>query len=135
MATMSNITPICPTCGCSLVRLGISSKQSKSLIADGEKYYFCCEGCLNIFQKNPKPFIKELGDLHVCPVCLAEKISAHTVCVMHDNLNLRFCRCPFCAETFKKTPDYYLSRLRGEIDFKGLFNGQDTSCCEVGEIK
>ncbi len=122
-------TNICPTCGCSLVRLGIDSKLSKSLIVDGEKYYFCCEGCLDMFTENPKPFIEELNDLHVCPVCLAEKISVHSISVEHDGLALRFCRCPYCVETFKKNPDYYLARLRGETDFKGLFNSQETSCC------
>lgn len=122
-------TNICPTCGCSLVRLGIDPKQSKSLIVDSEKYYFCCEGCQDIFRENPKLFIEESSDIHVCPVCLAEKISAHTVLVAHDNLSLRFCRCPYCVDTFKKNPDYYLMRLKGETDFKGLFDGQETSCC------
>lgn len=86
---------------------------------------------MEIFQENPKPFIKELSDLHVCPVCLAEKLSVQTVSVKHDDLVLRFCRCPYCVDTFKKNPDYYLARLTGETDFKGLFDGQDASCCKA----
>ena len=98
-------TNICPTCGCSLVRLGIDPKQSKSLIIEGEKHYFCCEGCQEIFQENPKLFIDELNDIHVCPVCLAEKISAHTVfwlntpdTLMRDN-NRQSLECHHGTET------------------------------------
>ena len=100
-----------------------------SSIVDGKKYYFCCEGCQAIFLENPTQFIEELNKLHVCPVCLAEKVLAQTVEITCNDLKLHFCRCPFCAETFKQDPEFYLARLKGETDFKGLFDGQKTSCC------
>ena len=40
------ITPICPTCGCSLVRLGISKDKAATYSYSGEEYHFCCRGAL-----------------------------------------------------------------------------------------
>lgn len=42
-------TLICPTCGCSLVRLGISKNKSVAQHHDGEEYRFCCQGCIDVF--------------------------------------------------------------------------------------
>ena len=128
-AATAIVTNVCPTCGCSLVRLGIKPQDNISATVDGEKYYFCCEACRMIFSQNPPRFIKEASDLYVCPVCLAEKIGAHTVPVTYEGSTIRFCRCPFCEQTFKKNADYYIDRLNGNTDFKGLFDGQDTACC------
>jgi len=123
------LTKICPTCGCSLIRLGISDQQSGQLTFGDIQYFFCCQGCKDIFLKDPESFIKEIADMHVCPVCLAEKPTAYTVSLDYKNQQIYFCRCPFCMETFKKDPDYYLDRLAGRTDFKGLFGDQEKSCC------
>ncbi|PCI51468.1 MAG: hypothetical protein COB49_01740 [Alphaproteobacteria bacterium] len=122
-------TKICPTCGCSLVRLGITDQQSEQLTFQDMQYFFCCQGCKDIFLKDPEPFVKEVADIHVCPVCLAEKPTAYTVSLIHKGQQIHFCRCIFCTEAFKKDPDYYLDRLAGKTDFKGLFDGNDVSCC------
>jgi len=122
-------TKICPTCGCSLVRLGITDQQAVQLSFRGNDYFFCCQGCVDIFQKKPKSFVKEVKNMHVCPVCLAEKPTAYTVPLEHEGQQIHFCRCTFCMETFIKNPDYYLERLAGKTDFKGLFDGKEESCC------
>jgi len=127
------ITHICPTCECSLVRLGIAPQEETSVIVEGEKYYFCCEACHKVFLENPHYFIEEVKDIHVCPVCLAEKITVHTVSVPYKGSTIRFCRCPFCEKTFKKDPDFYIRRLKGKSGFKGLFSKMDTTCC-IGKI-
>ena len=121
---------ICPTCGCSLIRLGIKLQDATTTIVNGSKYCFCCEGCLGLFLTDSALFIEEVEDIHVCPVCLAEKITAHTIIVTHKKLTLHFCRCHFCEKTFRKNPDYFIDRLAGKTDFKGLFHGKETTCCE-----
>jgi len=123
------LTKVCPTCGCSLVRLGITDKQAVQLRFQETDYSFCCQGCADIFQKDPVPFVEEVKDMHVCPVCLAEKPTAYSVPLRHEGQEIRFCRCPFCTETFQKDPTFYLDRLAGKTDFKGLFAHTNTSCC------
>jgi hypothetical protein len=44
---------LCPTCGCSLVRLGISRKQAVHATHDHTLYFFCCDGCAETFRSNP----------------------------------------------------------------------------------
>ncbi len=123
------ITKICPTCGCSLVRLGITDQQAVQVNYKEIDYFFCCQGCADIFLKGPEPFVMEVKDMHVCPVCLAEKPTAYSVPIMHKGQEIRFCRCTFCAKAFKIDPKYYLDRLAGKTDFKGLFEGQEVACC------
>ena len=120
---------ICPSCGCSLVRLGIAEVQAVQLDHAGSTYFFCCQGCADIFQEQPDHFVEEVKDIHVCPSCLAEKPSAYTVPVAHNGQELRFCRCPHCAEVFAKDPDFYLDRLTGKTEFKGLFSESGAACC------
>jgi len=120
-------TPICPTCGCSLVRLGI--KKGKSVIHrhDGEHYHFCCQGCVDVFITDPQKHLQETNDLIVCPTCLAEKPLKYTVKMEIDKREVYFCRCPYCAELFKKNPDFYINRLEGTIPNEGVFDHD--GCC------
>ena len=74
-------TPICPPCGCSLVRLGIPVDNAVHYSYDGGEYLFCCQGCLELFAFNPNKYIEEVRDLIVCPACLAEKSLQQTVIV------------------------------------------------------
>jgi len=65
-------TLICPTCGCSLVRLGISRENSVAYNHDDEEHYFCCQGCIDVFITDPRKYLQETEDLIVCPTCLAD---------------------------------------------------------------
>ena len=106
-------TLICPTCGCSLVRLGISEEKATKHSHDGKEYLFCCKGCADVFAGDPETRLQETKDLIVCPTCLAEKPPRSAVTMEHAGQEIHFCRCPHCLEVFRKAPDYYLKRLQG----------------------
>lgn len=127
--TMQSQTMICSTCGCSLIRLGISKEQAVRYEYQLVTHFFCCQGCLELFKQTPETFLKETGDIVVCPTCLAEKQIAFTVPLKFEDEELHFCRCPFCLDTFNKNPQYYVDRLAGEIEFKGLFADEAVACC------
>ncbi len=106
-------TPMCPTCGCSLVRLGMGKNEAVSYHHNGEEHRFCCEGCVALFTTDPEQYLQEVSNLVVCTVCLGEKLPASTIALDHDGMTLHFCRCPHCAAAFEKNPEHYLERLAG----------------------
>jgi YHS domain-containing protein len=106
-------TPICPACGCSLVRLGINKQESVTYGYNGKDYNFCCDGCVKIFVDDPEKYLLEINNITVCPTCLAEKPIQSTVKLNYDVKDFHFCRCPHCIEEFKKNPEYFIKRLSG----------------------
>ncbi|MGH7449898.1 MAG: YHS domain-containing protein, partial [bacterium] len=66
-------TLICPTCGCSLVRLGVARDRAVAYRYHDQEYHFCCRACVDIFITDPEKYLQETSDLVVCPSCLAEK--------------------------------------------------------------
>ena len=106
-------TLICPTCGCSLVRLGISKDKATIYTHAGKEFFFCCRGCVDIFVINPKKRLEETKGLIVCPTCLAEKPPQSTIALEHDGRKIYFCRCSHCLDVFQKNPNYYVGRLEG----------------------
>jgi len=54
-------TPLCPTCGCSLVRLGIPRSEAVSYIHDGTELFFCCLSCLHVVLRDPLTVLDEVG--------------------------------------------------------------------------
>ncbi len=120
-------TLICPTCGCSLVRLGIGREKAAVGRHNSEEYYFCCQGCADLFATDPAKFLEETKNLIVCPTCLAEKPRQLAVTLETGGEVVHFCRCPYCAEVFQKDPDYYMKRLQGTIPNEGVFDHE--GCC------
>ncbi len=120
-------TPICPTCGCSLVRLGISKDKAIPYSYGGEDYLFCCQGCVDLFATDPGKYLGETKDLIVCPTCLAEKPSQSAVSVEIAGEHVHFCRCPYCVEVFQKNPDFYMKRLEGTAPNEGVLDHE--GCC------
>ncbi len=120
-------TLICPTCGCSLVRLGISRENSVAYNHSGEEYYFCCQGCVDVFITDPQKYLQETDDLIVCPTCLAEKPRKWADKINIDKQEVFFCHCPHCVEVFKKEPDFYIKRLEGNIPNEGVLDHE--GCC------
>ncbi len=112
-------TPVCPTCGCSLVRLGITKDSAVMRKYKEKEYLFCCDGCAVMFEENPESLLEETDSLVVCPSCLAEKPINQTVAINYQGEKLHFCKCPHCMTVFKKDSKYYLKRLSGEIEFSG----------------
>lgn len=102
---------ICPFCGCSLVRLGITRADATSYAHEGEKWWFCCQGCLDGFLDDPPKYLTEVRDWIVCPTCLAEKPKQVTVSISHEGQKVHFCRCPCCIEDFFKRPAELVERL------------------------
>ena len=120
-------TLICPTCGCSLVRLGISKDQAAVNAYKGKDYYFCCQACVELFTTDPQKYFQETKDLIVCPTCLAEKPPQSAVKLKIAGQEVDFCRCPYCAEVFQKDPDFYMKRLDGTIPNEGVMD--HAGCC------
>ena len=120
-------TLICRTCGCSLVRLGVSREETATYRHNGEEYTFCCQGCVDLFIADPQKYIQETNDLIVCPTCLAEKPLQRAAKLEFAGQEMHFCRCPYCAELFQKNPDYYIQRLEGKIVYQGAFGHE--GCC------
>ena len=121
-------TIICPTCGCSLVRLGISKEKAILHRYSEEDYHFCCQGCTDLFVTDPDKYLEETSDLIVCPSCLAEKPTDQAVTIEIEGQELRFCRCPYCAEVVKKNLDFYINRLAGTIPNEGAVLDHE-GCC------
>jgi len=117
-------TPVCPTCGCSLVRLGIT-KESAVIRKYQEKEYSLCAV---MFEENPESLLEETNSLVVCPSCLAEKPINQTVAINYQGEKLHFCKCPHCMTVFQKDSKYYIKRLSGEIEFSGVFS-EGRGCC------
>jgi YHS domain-containing protein len=70
--------------------------------------YFCCQGCVTMFQKDPETYIAKLNEAdreaikanEICPVT-NEKITDHTRSVEHEGRKVYFC-CDGCVDMFKK---------------------------------
>ncbi len=120
-------TIICPTCGCSLVRLGISKDKAKTYYYNEQEFYFCCDGCKELFKGNPGRYIKETKDLIVCPTCLAEKPRASATKLNVNGQDVYFCHCPHCMNLYKKDPEFYINRLEGNIPNEGIL--ANDGCC------
>lgn len=102
---------ICPTCGCSLVRLGITREQAARAAYARTLYFFCCEGCAERFRADPERYLAQTADVVVCPGCLGEQRAAHTVTVDVAGQTVNFCGCPGCQSAVEQDPDRFLARL------------------------
>lgn len=102
---------LCPTCGCSLVRLGLDREQAVHAAHAGTLHFFCCDGCAGTFRTDPDHYLTRIADVVVCPGCLGEKPTTLTVTIEHDGRTVHFCECPYCLERFKSDPDTLLARL------------------------
>ena len=120
-------TLICPTCGCSLVRLGVSTEKAATHRYQDREYHFCCRECVEVFVTEPQKYLRETSDLVVCPSCLAEKPLRSTIKLEFAGREFHLCRCPHCLHNFHKNPEYSLSRLAGMVDYRGVFD--KTTCC------
>ncbi len=113
-------TLVCRHCGCSLVRLGITEAKAVAYHHEGKKHFFCCQGCVDLFAKDPEKSLQETGDVFVCPTCLGEKPLERSIPFEWAGHELRFCRCPYCTEEFQNDPDHYLARLKGKVPVESV---------------
>ena len=108
-------TLICPTCGCSLVRLGISKDKAAPYNYNDKEHFFCCRGCADLFVADPEQHLQRTKNVIVCPTCLGEKPPASTFTFDYAGQEVHYCGCPYCRAMFQKDPDYYIKRLEGTI--------------------
>lgn len=120
-------TIVCRTCGCSLVRLGISADATTIHEHRGERHPFCCHACVEVFITDPERYLEETSDLIVCPTCLAEKPIARSIAFNVDGRDIHFCHCPRCFELFQANPDFYRGRMDGSIPSDGVHD--HNGCC------
>ena len=113
-------TLICPYCGCSLVRLGISKEKAATHSYDNTEYHFCCQDCADEFAADPEQHLQRTKELVVCPTCLAEKTPELTFTFEYAGQEVPYCGCPYCREVFLKAPDYYIKRLEGTEALEGV---------------
>ena len=123
-------TLICPTCGCSLVRLGVTKNNTVSRSYNKKEYSFCCEGCADLFDADPEKTINETKDLVVYPSCLAEKPLNQIVELSHRGETIYFCKCPYCLTVFENNAEYYINRLAGKTNFSGVVS-DGHGCCNI----
>ena len=96
----------------------MGGKINKAIFAEyeGQRVYFCCQGCPPEFAKDPAKYVKKLEDAGV----VLEKVQ--TTCpVMEAKINKKifsdyagqriyFC-CQDCVEAFAKDPAKYVQKL------------------------
>src|SRR6266508_3084233 len=102
---------LCPYCGCSLARLGVSRDAATTLTFEGQELLFCCQGCLDGFQTDPERYLAEIREWIVCPTCLAEKPLELALSIEHAGEPVYFCHSPDCVERFEQEPDPLLASL------------------------
>ena len=108
-------TLICSTCGCSLVRLGISKEKAFLHVHEGRQHHFCCEACRDLFMAAPQKYLRLTKGVIVCPNCLGEKPPDRAATFTHAGQDVPYCGCPYCEEMFKQDPDFYIQRLDGTL--------------------
>ena len=98
------VTSICPSCGCSLIRLGIGADRWAKSSYEGKEYFFCCQGCADLFNQEPPRYLQETKDLVVCPTCLAEKPVQWTARMEIAGWEVFFADVPIARNCFERTP-------------------------------
>lgn len=96
---------LCPTCGCSLIRLGIDPDRAPTAMYQDQEYRFCCEQCIKPFLDKPQEYLEEIKEMVICPTCLGEKQRSQVVSVTVNGESIYFCRCPCCINEFQKSPE------------------------------
>lgn len=97
----------------------ISGKPTDSKIFvkhQGEKVYFCCEGCSEKFKKEPKKYEAKLADSYTyqtkCPV-MGGDIDPTAFSTLPDGRKVFYC-CPGCDKPFLKDPAKYAAKLAAQ---------------------
>lgn len=89
---------------------------------DGKRVYFCCEGCIGEFNKDPEKYLGKLKEAGQKPELLASAGPQTTCPVMGGAINKKlyadyqgkrvyFC-CGGCKAPFEENPEKYLEKLR-----------------------
>ena len=124
----------------------MEGKINKRLYADhdGNRVYFCCQGCIKMFKKDPEKYMKQLEaegiTLDKTPIILQSRCPIDGVKIdkkkLHyvDHKGKRLYACSAgCAELIKKDPAKHIKELeKNEIT---LATVPVVLCQKCGEIK
>ena len=98
------LTPICPTCSCSLIRLGIGSERWTKLICEAKNIFFVARVVLIYFIKNPQDISKKPKTwLFVQPVWQKSRCNRLYVWKLQDG-KCFFVDVPIVLMRFKRNP-------------------------------
>jgi len=100
-----------PVCG-----MKVKKSEAKATYEyNGKTYYFCMEGCLEKFKKDPEKYASKAEEMVTCPVSgETVKKSEAAGKYDYDGKTYYFC-CPNCQEKFVKDPEKY-AKKGGEMD-------------------
>jgi YHS domain-containing protein len=83
---------------------------------DGKKTYFCCQGCIGKYEKDPGKYAAQLADSFsyqtTCPV-MGEEIDPTAYIKLKTGQTVFFC-CPGCDKKFLKDPAKYAPKLEAQ---------------------
>jgi YHS domain-containing protein len=103
-------TVVDPVCG-----MKIKKSDAKATFEyNGKTYYFCMEGCLEKFKKDPEKYAHKAEEMVTCPVSgktikKSEASGSHE----YNGKTYYFC-CPNCKEKFLENPEKY-AKQKGEV--------------------
>lgn len=101
-----NGTVVDPICGMKMKK----SDAAATYEYKGKTYYFCMEGCLEKFKKDPEKYVKNAEEIVTCPVS-GEKVKKSQAAGSYEynGKTYYFC-CPNCKEKFMKDPEKYVKK-------------------------
>lgn len=107
-----------PVCG-----MKIKKSDAKATYEyNGKTYYFCMEGCLEKFKKNPAKYAQKAEEMVKCPVSGKEiKKSEAAGSHEYNGKTYYFC-CSNCKEKFVQDPEKYVNK-------KGNGEPSAQACC------
>lgn len=129
-------TITCPVTG----EVVLKSEAAGPYEYKGTTYYFCCNGCLEKFKKDPETYLNKTKDL----VCGMDVDKRTAIKVSYEGKDFYFCSAG-CKAAFEKDPKTYAAKAmkaahsHGEGDCQGCEGhsgkkdtkaGTEKKCCE-----
>jgi Cu+-exporting ATPase len=99
-----------PVCG-----MKVTTESEHSLDFDGERYYFCCQGCAQKFAADPAHYLEQSAAAEADDAALTDPVCGMKVTTESEHSfdfggdRYYFC-CEGCARKFAGDPKYYLER-------------------------
>lgn len=90
------------------------TEKTPKIEYEGKTYYFCCEGCIEKFKKEPQKYISntdlKIGNKVICPVMGTKFIpNSKSPKAEYKGKAYYFC-CSECIEKFNKEPEKYINK-------------------------
>ncbi|MDZ7341614.1 MAG: YHS domain-containing protein [candidate division KSB1 bacterium] len=125
-------TIICPVSGEEVLK----SEAAGPYKYKGTEYYFCCNGCLEKFKKDPESYLNKAKDL----VCGMDVDKRTAIKVSYEGKEFYFCSAG-CKAAFEKDPKTYAAKAmkaghnHGEGDCQGCEGHSKDKADKAGAAK